>query len=125
MLFCSVTRIHCFMYLGFCHSQDQLGTKYTLCLTWEKRYSLQRDTGQHSVEPLNCTGGIGLISMQFCRNFAEYTLVSKYRSERHRVQHEFCTSGNSRVAVKWARQEQSKWILKPANSSVPPTLLGS
>lgn len=30
MLFCSVTRIHCFIYLGFCHRQDQVRTKYTV-----------------------------------------------------------------------------------------------
>lgn len=52
-----------------------------------------------------------------CHIFAESTQVSRVLIST--------VSSMVFVAGKRAGREQSKWILKPANSSVPPTLLGS
>lgn len=123
MLFCSVSRIHCFIYLGFCHRQDQVRTKYTLCLTWAGQCRLQRDTGQQSI--LMSELHLRHWPCFLCCGFAEYSPDIRGLIPRAPCPAPFRTSVTEGFAVKWAGQEQSKWILKPANSSVPPTLLGS
>jgi len=117
MLFCLVTRIHCFIYVGFSRSQDHSRTTYPLCLTCERQHRLQHDTGQESIEPANLTGGIGLPRTQFCHTFAEYTLVSKCLPS-DTVASISCASPLSE-GWEWGGQEHGKWIPKTSQAQQP------